>query len=93
MKRLYPSRLAHGFRLSKPTRSETVRVAATWTGRIGPDLKETIRALATDTGLTQGDIGRALILAGLAELEAGRLSLRKNGPDPVQPERNDDSDR
>jgi len=92
MKRLYQSRLAHGYRFSKPTRSEAVRVAATWTGRIGPDLRETIRALARETGLTQGDIGRVLLLAGLAELEAGRLSLVENGPDPAQKERIDGSE-
>jgi len=89
MKRLYQSRLAHGYRFSKPTRSEQKRVINSWTGRIGADLKEIIRGLSKEHSLTQGDIGRVLLLAGLAELEAGRLSLVENGPDPAQKERID----
>jgi hypothetical protein len=72
------SQLARGYRLTKPTRSEQKRVANTWTARIGADLRETIRRLAQETGLTQGEIGRVLLLAGLAELEAGRVSF-ENG--------------
>jgi len=76
------TKLARGYRLTKPTRSERKRVINSWTGRIGADLKEIIRQLAKDYALTQGEIGRVLLLAGLAELEAGRVSF-ENGSDPA----------
>jgi hypothetical protein len=74
------SNLARGYRLTKPTPSEQKRVINTWTARIGADLRETIRALAKQHGLTQGEIGRELLLAGLAALEAGKIQFG-NGSD------------
>ena len=70
----------------KPRRvppTERRRVTETWSGRIGADLKGEIRELAERHGVSQGQIGRVLLLAGLRALEGGQVSFsdsdRKEG--------------
>lgn len=71
-------------RVSRPTPSEARRIAESWTGRIGADLREQIRALSQETGLSQGAVAVALMRYGLAALASGELQLNQNGREDKQ---------
>lgn len=89
LRNLYPDRRGYLLRTTAPTPSEKRRHRNSISLRVGEDLVLWIRETAADLGVTQGVLGRALVLAGRQALENGVLDLPENGAEPTGLAKND----
>jgi hypothetical protein len=85
-RKLYPSSDGRLVRYTPPTDAEKRRVANSASWRVGADVVSWIRQCALTIGCTQGELVRALLLAGRSAVDAGELEI-ENGrwrrkPDP-----------
>lgn len=81
-------------RATRQTPAEQRRISATWSARIGDDIKSEIQELVSRTGRDNGYIGRALLRYALDALERGDLVINAQNeivPNPRKSERNANS--
>lgn len=82
-RKTYPASDGRLVRFTPRTASEIRRIANSASWRVGSDVVAWVRQCARDCGCTQGELVRALLLAGRRTLDAGELDINNGRHRPT----------